>query len=266
VMGWRRTVVVAGFAALVGACGGSSRGGQSSIDTGPGQLSRQEVVDLLSGESVDALLAGELLTECMAERGFLWVGQGVGGAAELGDAEFVARYGYGIATAALLGESSPEPDPNLAYADSLNASALAAYNVALVGNEAGASPISPESCLGKENAALAAASDTLSSPEATALLEEFAAALDTDGGVVAARVSWTECMGQRGYESTGSAALAAGIQQRVDNAANATELEAIAVDELQIAADDFECSAPLGPAIDAATEAIVEEVAARYDE
>jgi hypothetical protein len=267
----RAIVALSIVVAIAAACSTDrpdSDAGASNPDVAAGGgLTRAEVTALLTTGLYDTVKADALLQECMAASGFLWIAASAASppASLAADAAFAQTYGYGIATGALVVAEEPgEPDPNLAYFSGLSASAQAAYNRALVGNEQGVAPISEESCLGRENAALAVQAAIAGSPVAAQILEEYQEAIDADPAVVAEGESWRRCMADRGHDVSSTAEIVTGLQGDVELATSPEELKAIAARELAIAGDDYACAGDLRGAVEAITPALVEQLVDRF--
>lgn len=249
---------VVAFTACSGSDGTPATAAPASVAP---EITRQQIVDALDGNVFDTTDTDRLVADCMADSGFQWVVTTVDPAATIADATYVASYGYGIFSAPIELDGD---DPNMAVFDAMSPAEQGAYNLALVGNEQGLEPISPASCLGRQQVALQRLGDLASSELMQKILTEFQSLLLSAPEMTVAQAEWQSCMQASGLDYDNRDAIIAELTALADTLPTGDALVAAKANELRIAQQDYTCSAPVREAAINAADRIKADLVARY--
>ena len=225
------------------------------------EFTREQISDALDGGLFDTVATDQVVAECMAESGFTWIVARADPSAQIADADFVATYGYGIFS---FPDDTGGDDANFVIFDALSPAEQGAYNLALVGNEQGVAPTSPDSCFGRQRQALQRLSDLASSELMRKILDEYQSLLSSAPEVEVANAGWQLCMSAAGLAYDSRDDILAELTALADTQPDGDALIAGKQRELLLAQQDYTCSSPVRAASANAAERIKAELVDRY--
>lgn len=273
----------AGLAFVSSGCGGEDRQSGSSTTTAlvagplgptatsePVSLSADQIRAVLLGDGPAGAVSEQIIVECMNDAGFEFFAteddRGSDGfSAPEPTLEQVEQTGYGILIDPVeTTMPTSEPDPNIAYRDSLSVTEQQAYEQVFSGGATNMAEIDPESCLGRQMAAIDAAAPPVPDQLYLEILSRFEALIDVDSAIVDARRQWTACMGDAGYSFASREDiidyLFAIEDENGDSAATPTQK----AEERTLAVTDFGCSEAERAAMPAAEGRAADQIIDEY--
>ena len=260
----RPFILVMAIVLFLAGCGGGD-GTDGSADASGGEATLNDFIpgmaafDEANAEQQGLQMerdAQEKIAACMAEQGFEYIpyvqSQDQGGfSGPASEEEFVAQYGFGIATTLLddrrMGEMDEEvmaaeaaKDPNNAIVEAMTDVERDAYYAALYGEQ-------PD--IGFEDLAEESPGETVASFEPTGcqstayegafdhgaaqefyeqfgpLMEDLYGGLDSDPRIVALESEWSSCMAEKGYDFVDRSDVEVFLLRRLEEVGAITDLE-----------------------------------------
>ena len=257
----RPFIIATAFALFLTACSGAgdiedspgaSDGGLTLSDFIPGAVEFDQTGDEEEYYRQQERVAQDKIAACMAEQGFEYV-PFVRNEDQFGfsmpdtQEEFVAQYGFGIATMILENQPPHEEaieaemakDPNNAIVEAMSQSELDAYYAALYGAE----PVFDET-FAEDSPAVTVAAFEPSGCQNTAyeeafnqgaemefyeqfgpLMEDLYSGLESDPRIVELEGKWSSCMAEKGYDFADRNEAQVFLLRRLEEAGAITDLE-----------------------------------------